>query len=251
MEKIILVADDEPAVALSLEEFFRMKGYQVLRAFYGDQALEQIRARQPALVVLDLHMPRMDGIGVLQVIRDSYPDIRTLVITGQADRYRKDLDRLRPEKVLMKPVSLEEVIRSVELLLEVGKPAPAGTRKASAGAKVKLLFIEGNAEVYERVLKPYFESPERAGGYETALATGPKEAFRLLGEFRPQVVVLDGTRMPVGVNPGRLAADLSAAPNPPTEVILHSLPLRDWYEEPPVEQLGQLESAIKRGIHAA
>lgn len=251
MEKVILVADDEPAVALALEEFFRMKGYQVLRAFYGDQALEQIRAKQPALVVLDLHMPRMDGIGVLQAIRDGYPDIRTLVITGQADRYQKDLDRLKPEKVLVKPVSLEELTRSVEALLAGGKPAPGGPRKAGAGAKVKVLFIEGDAEVYERVLKPYFESPERGGGYETALATGPKEAFQLLGEFRPQVVVLDGTRMPVGVNPGRLAAELSAAPNPPAEVILHSISLPDWYAGPPADQLERLESAIKRGTRAA
>ena len=250
MEKVILVADDEPAVALSLEEFFRLKGYQVLRAFYGDQALEQIKLKQPALVVLDLHMPRMDGISVLQAIRDGYPDIQTLVITGQADRYRKDLDRLKPEKVLMKPVSLEEVTRSVETLLQGGKPA-AGSRKVGAGSKVKVLFIEGETEVYERVLKPYFEAPERGGAYETALAAGPKEAFQLLAEFRPQVVVLDGTRMPVGVNPGRLAADLSAAPNPPGEVILHSLTLRNWYEEPPKEEMERLESAIKRGIHAA
>ncbi len=250
MEKVILVADDEPAVALSLEEYFRLKGYQVLRAFYGDQALEQIRAKQPALVVLDLHMPQMDGIGVLEVIRKSFPNIRTLVITGRLDRYQKDLDRLRPEKVLLKPVSLEEVTRSVELLLGEGKAAPAGPRKAGATGRVRLLFIEGNAEVYERVLKPYFESSDRAAGYETALAKSPAEAFRLLGEFRPQVVVLDGTRMPVGVNPGRLAADLSAAPNPPAEVILHSLALRDWYEEPPKEELARLESAIQRGIHA-
>ena len=251
MEKVILVADDEPAVALALEEYFRMKGYQVLRAFYGDQALEQIRSNPPSLVVLDLHMPQTDGIGVLQAIREGFPGIRTLVITGRVDHYRKELERLRPEKVLVKPVSLEEVTHAVEFLLEGVKAPSTDLRKAGSHGQVRLLFIEGNTMVYERVLKPYFESPERGAAYETALATDPKEAFRLLGEFRPQVVVLDGTRLPVGVNSGRLAADLSAAPNPPMEVILHSLAVRDWYEEPPTEQLGWLESAIKRGIHAA
>lgn len=251
MEKVILVADDEPAVVLPLEEYFRLRGYEVLRAFYGDQALEQIRLRQPALVVLDLHMPKVDGIGVLRAIRESYPGVRTLVITGQEERYHKELERLRPEKVLVKPVLLEEVTRAVELLLEEERaPSPAGARRAGPGGKVRILFIEGDAAVYQRVLKPYFESPERAGGYETALATDREQAFQLLGEFRPQVVVLDGTRMPVGMNPGRLAADLSAAPNAAAEVILHALPHRDRREGPPTELLERLESAIRRGTRA-
>lgn len=255
MDKVILVVDDEPAVVLPLEEYFRLRGYEVLRAFYGDQALEQIRSKQPALVVLDLHMPQVDGISVLRALREKYAGIRTLVITGQEERYRKELERLRPDKVLVKPVSLEEVTRAVEALLEEGEeraPSPAGARKAGSGGKLRLLFIEGDAAVYEQILKPYFESPERSPGYETALAGDPSEAFRLLKEFRPQVVVLDGTRMPMGVNPGRLAADLSAAPDAPAEMILHALPRRNWSSEPsPREELERLESAIQRGSHAA
>lgn len=249
--KVILVADDEAAVALSLEEYFRLKGYQVLRAFYGDQALEQIRSKEPALVVLDLYMPRIDGIKVLEEIRSSHPGIRTLVITGREDRYRKDLERLKPEKVLTKPVSLEEVTRAVEILLEEGKVPSPSPRKAGPPGKVRVLFIEGNAVVYERFLKPYFESPGLAAEYETALATDPEEAFRMLQEFRPQVVLLDGTRLPIGVNPGRLAADLSASPHRPREVILHSLPVRGGQEDPPKEKLERLESAIRRATRAA
>lgn len=250
--KVILVADDEPAVALALEEYFRLKGHEVVKAFDGDQALEQIKIKRPALVVLDLRMPRMDGISVLHEIRSGYPETRTLVITGQADHYRKDLERLRPDKVMVKPVSLEELTRSVELLLEEGAeaaPAPARS-KAGAAGKVKLLIVEGAAPVYERVLKPYFESAERGAVYETALASTPEEALRKTQEFRPQVVILDATRMPVGVNPGRLAADLSAADPRPAEVILHSLQVPEWYAEPPKEQLEQLETAIQRAIHA-
>ena len=108
-QKVILVADDEPAIAMALEEYFRLKGHEVMKAFDGDQALEQAKIKRPALVVLDLRMPRMDGISVLQEIRSSYPETRTLVITGQADHYRKDLECLRPDKVMVKPVSLEEL----------------------------------------------------------------------------------------------------------------------------------------------
>ena len=246
-QKVILVADDEPAVALALEEYFRLRGYEVAKAFDGDQALEQVKIKRPALVVLDLRMPRMDGISVLQAIRSDYPETRVLVMTGQADHYRKDLERLRPEKVLVKPVSLEELTRSVELLLKEKTAAPTpGKRKAASAGKVKLLVVEGSALVYEQVLQPYFESTERGAGYETALAATPEQALRKIEEFRPQVVVLDATRMPVGVNAGRLAADLSAVNPRPAEVILYSLQVPQRSTEP----LEQLEKAIQRAIHA-
>ncbi len=62
----ILIVDDEAAVTMALEGFFRNKGYHVLRAFYGDQAVEKIEQDKPALVILDLQMPGVDGISVVR-----------------------------------------------------------------------------------------------------------------------------------------------------------------------------------------
>lgn len=116
-QKSILVVDDEAATTLALEGFFESKGYPVLKAFYGDQAIERIEKDRPAVVVLDLQMPGVDGIGVLEKIRSSYPQTKTLVMTGFSDRYREDLERLKPDVVKLKPISLEELTSTVEALL--------------------------------------------------------------------------------------------------------------------------------------
>lgn len=242
----ILVVDDEAGVTLALEGFFRNKGYQVLRAFYGDQALEQIGRHRPSVVILDLQMPQLNGIAVLEQIRKRYPEIKTLVITGHLDLYQEDLDRLKPEVVKLKPFSLEELTRAVESLLgETTAPSPPKTQEKPA--RVRLLFVEVSEEITEQYLKPYFEEPQRQGQYELMFASGTEEAFRLLEEFKPHLLFLDSARLPVGMDAGRLAADLQTAANPPLEVVLHPIhaPLRPS-EEFAADQLKQLEESIQR-----
>ncbi len=254
MGKSILVVDDEAAVTFSLEGFFQQKGYEVLKAFYGDQAIEQIRKNRPSLVILDLQMPKVNGIAVLEMIRSDYPDTKTLVITGYSEQYEEELQRLKPERVWTKPVSLTELTAAVESLLEGTKPPASPSAGAAAAARdpdrtVRVLFVEGSQEAYDQALKPYFESPERSMRCETSLARDPDAAFRMIEETKPQLVVLDSSRMPVGVVGGRLAARLTGAPGAPLEVILTEIPSKDFQEEGILQaRLERLEGAIQKTV---
>ena len=218
----ILIVDDEAAVTMALEGFFRNKGYHVLRAFYGDQAVEKIEQDKPALVILDLQMPGVDGISVLRKIRADFPQIKTLVMTGYAPQYQKELEELKPEMVKIKPVSLDDLTREVEILL--GKPSTAVARPQpeAPGSPLRILFVEGSREIFQRYLEPHFETPGSKVPCETAVAIGPEEAFQLLSEFKPHLVLLDGTRMPIGVDAGKLAADLQRTAHAPREVIFYT-----------------------------
>jgi len=242
-------------VTLSLEGFFRHRGYQVLKAFYGDQALEQIQKNRPAVVILDLQMPGLNGLAVLERIRKEYPEIKTLVITGYSEQYRKQLEGLGADVVQAKPVSLEKLTGAVEALIQGSELGSSGNRPSAGGQKtIRLLFVEGDDRIYEGLLKPYFESPERPARYRTVLARDPEELFRLLEPFRPHVVVMDSTRLPVGVDTGRLAADLSRGPIRPGEVILHEIPsFRQQGQGLPVltERLDKLEEAVRRAAGKA
>jgi len=250
MGKSILIVDDEAAVTLSLEGFFRQKGYEVLKAFYGDQALRQIEEKRPAVVILDLEMPGINGIEVLKKIRSDYPEIKTLVLTGFSDAYQEQLERLKAEKVWTKPVSLTDLTRAVESLLQGSEPPPPPAAKAAAarsGGLLRILFVEGSQEAYEQVLKPYFESEERSLRCRTALAQDPEEAFRLIGEFKPQLLVLDGSRMPIGVDSGKLAARLTDAADAPLEIILAEIPSRELRSgETPIKRLKQMEEGVQK-----
>jgi CheY-like chemotaxis protein len=233
MPEAILIVDDEASVTLPLEGFFEQRGYRVLKAFYGDQALEQIQRHRPQLVVLDLQMPGVDGIAVLEQIRRDVPGTKVAVITGHIDRYREDLDRLHPEAILVKPVSVGELARTVESLLkamrvskEPESPKPPATEK-----EIRVLFLETDDGLYEDAILPYFQHPESQRTYRLDRAVQAEDAFEKIKSFRPHWVVVDMERIPFGLDGGRLAAQLIEASGGTVDVALHAFPRKKPYED--------------------
>ena len=81
MEKI-LVVDDELNMQMVLKAMLQKEGYEILTASDGMEALKILKANPVAVVVTDLKMPRLDGMGLLEKIQDSYPDIPVIMITA-------------------------------------------------------------------------------------------------------------------------------------------------------------------------
>ena len=78
----LLVADDEQKICRLLESFFTERGFHVLLAHDGKGALACIREERPHLVFLDLHMPGLNGLEVLQEARAVDETIKFIVITA-------------------------------------------------------------------------------------------------------------------------------------------------------------------------
>ena len=78
----ILVADDAPAVLDVLEDILTLEGHEVVRATTGGEALRRFQDAQPQLVVLDIMMPDMDGLVVLDSIRRMDGQVPVILITG-------------------------------------------------------------------------------------------------------------------------------------------------------------------------
>ena len=110
----ILVVDDEQAVRESLRRSLTFNGYDVVLAEDGASALDQIGKEQPDLVILDVMMPRMDGLEVCRTLRSSGDDRPILVLTardGVSDRVA-GLDA-GADDYLPKPFALEELLARV------------------------------------------------------------------------------------------------------------------------------------------
>lgn len=78
----ILVIDDEKSIRNLLDTLLSRKGYDVVLADGGRKGLELFRRERPDVVVLDLKMPEMDGIAVLQQVRSLKPDQPVIILTG-------------------------------------------------------------------------------------------------------------------------------------------------------------------------
>ena len=134
----ILVADDEQAVRESLRRSLRFNGYDVVLAVDGEDALDQIRIEQPDLTILDLMMPKLDGLGVCRTLRSSGYDGPILMLTardGVSDRVA-GLDA-GADDYLPKPFALEELLARVGSLL---RRTRSEARKAASKDQTRLQF---------------------------------------------------------------------------------------------------------------
>jgi len=110
----VLIVDDDPRIVKFLEVKLKASGYGVLTADSGVQALEQVEAQEPDLVVLDLLMPKKDGFETLRELRasNSVPVIILSAKEAETDKI-KGL-KLGADDYLAKPFSPDELVARIE-----------------------------------------------------------------------------------------------------------------------------------------
>ena len=115
MKSNILVVDDEPVARQSLSEILRLEGYIVNSVPNGQAAVEYVRTHPIDLMVVDLRMPGMDGLEVVQVINQVSPETEVILLTafGTTETAIQAL-RLRVHDYLLKPAAPSQVISSVK-----------------------------------------------------------------------------------------------------------------------------------------
>jgi DNA-binding NtrC family response regulator len=114
----ILVVDDDPGIRRSLSRVLERRGHQLQVAPDGRQGLRLWREGGADVVLLDIHMPEVDGIEVLVQLRGLAPELPVIVMSGGDQTRRLDLlgdaHLLGAWALLRKPFTLDEVIEVVE-----------------------------------------------------------------------------------------------------------------------------------------
>jgi len=127
----ILVVDDEPAVQSALKRALTLEHYDVVEASDGHQALERLEASPYEAVILDIAMPRLDGLEVCKRLREGGDRTPILMLTarGEVDDRVAGLD-VGADDYLVKPFALRELLARVRALLrraEDSQDGPAET----------------------------------------------------------------------------------------------------------------------------
>jgi len=81
----ILVVDDEPSIRQLIERRLSQKGYEVITAADGKEALAVVERQKPHLMILDIKMPNVDGMEVLQALRKKHKDLPIIILTAYDD----------------------------------------------------------------------------------------------------------------------------------------------------------------------
>src|SRR6266567_6794755 len=135
--KTILVVDDEDGVRESVREVLSDEGYRVLDTADGAQVLKIIRDERPELVLLDIWMPQMDGIGLLKEIKTQEPNINVVMVSGHGNIHTAvTATKFGAFDFIEKPVSLEGLLLTVQRAL--GELPAVGAQKKDGGGTRKL-----------------------------------------------------------------------------------------------------------------
>jgi two-component system, response regulator, stage 0 sporulation protein F len=116
----ILVVDDNKEVRTSLGIFLEKKGYSVILAASGEDAVMEAKNKNPDLILLDIRMPGMDGLVALKQIKDIFEDSIIIVLSSAHERYmQEEAKRLGAIDYLTKPCSLDVLDSTISSVLAV------------------------------------------------------------------------------------------------------------------------------------
>jgi DNA-binding response OmpR family regulator len=120
----ILVVDDDPDSLDVVRTYLEAKGYRVATATNGQEALARLEEIHPALMLLDVMMPGMDGWEVARVVKNhpEHAAIRVVMLTARSDFSDKQEGlRSGADDYIVKPVRLEELGAKVQRNLDIGR----------------------------------------------------------------------------------------------------------------------------------
>lgn len=241
----VLVVDDEKRLTEFFQTFFSKLGYQMHVALSGEEALKSVEQQQPALMLLDMRMPGVDGVQVLKAVKEKYPQLKVIVMTSYDEEYKKAADQYRADAFFAKPPGLAELTRKIQELLQPDDPPEQTTvLEAPPGLipKARLLFVtfghiltimnmvECLHIVGEGSIEDETKDHPDAGLYEWEEASTRKEVLKKLKEkefdfvfvpsgWRDEESGLLETRL---ITAGDLVAEVLRSKHAPKEVFLFS-----------------------------
>ena len=114
----ILVVDDEDALRTVLSTELSSAGYQVATATDGDEAIAEVQNKKFDLILLDIKMHRVDGFEVLKFVKNTYPNVKVIMLTGFADlKNAIESKKLGAEDFVSKPYDLVDLLTTIERVL--------------------------------------------------------------------------------------------------------------------------------------
>ncbi|MBI5480331.1 MAG: response regulator transcription factor [Deltaproteobacteria bacterium] len=149
MAEKLLIIEDDPAIQRGLQMNLRLEGYEVVGAHDGEEGLRLWRQHHPDLIVLDLMLPKLDGIEVLREIRGSDPDTRILILSSKDHEADKVLGlSLGADDYLPKPFGLAELLARIRAALrrarrEQASPAASGFGRVALDVAARRVTVRG------------------------------------------------------------------------------------------------------------
>ena len=169
----ILIIDDDRDMCLLLKRFLTRHGYDVLESYSGKKALELLESVEPALVMCDFRLEDMEGNVLLGKIKERYPQVPVIIITGYSDiKIAVEVMKMGAYDYITKPLFPDEILITIKKALETAsrdnvimpaqanavptgeeKPQVAGVEKKTPSILVSGEYIFVDTPVFRQILQ--------------------------------------------------------------------------------------------------
>jgi two-component system, NtrC family, response regulator HydG len=172
----ILIIDDDRDMCLLLKRFLTRHGYEVMEAYSGKKALEVLESTEPSLIMCDFRLEDMEGNVLLGKIKERYPHLPVIIITGYSDiKIAVEVMKMGAYDYITKPLFPDEILVTIKKALEDAErgessPAihtssvvssspeqrPAGTvtnKDKTQGVTISGDYIFGDSPVFKQILQ--------------------------------------------------------------------------------------------------
>lgn len=169
----VLVVDDDAHIAELIKLYFEKEGFTVATASNGREAVEKFKSESPAIIILDVMMPEMDGWDVCREIRKT-SNVPIIMLTAKGETFDKVLGlELGADDYMVKPFETKELIARVKAVLR-----RSDTKDADAAKEINYNNLSINLSNYElKINRKITEIPPKELELLFFLASNPNRVF--------------------------------------------------------------------------
>jgi DNA-binding NtrC family response regulator len=121
-KKKILVVDDEIDFLKVIKLRLEVNGYDVVTAFDGEEALKKIKTEKPDALLLDILMPKIDGLGILKKVREENNNLPIFIMTAFSNEERYSLaNKFKASGFILKTSDLQKEVDSINSILSISE----------------------------------------------------------------------------------------------------------------------------------
>jgi len=204
--KKILLIDDDKSLLTTLGDFLKSEGYEVITASSAEQALKKLEQETPDVIILDISMPGMGGVGFLKEItgRDGKPRYPVLVLTARANM-AEFFSGLDVDGFVAKPCEPDVLVAEINRIIMTRQSASESSVISELPRQRKVLVAEDDVAIAAKVCDVFI----RAGFGASSVHRGPEVLEKAITQ-KPDIIVMK--RVLTGMNGDAVAGVLSSIP---------------------------------------
>ncbi len=186
--KLILLVDDDASIGEAISEFLKESCFDVIVETDAEKAVRLARHLLVDLLILDLQMPKLDGLEVLRLLREQQPKLKVIVLTGRMAEFEPRLKNIKIDRIMAKPPDTKQLLEVIDELTETIAFEPEFS-EGTLVPKTKILIVDDEQE-YCEIVSDFLRTYPKAK-FEVECALSGLEGLEKASFFEPDFLLMD------------------------------------------------------------